>query len=70
MDLSSLSDKSIVDLHGAIADALTADLAAGGEDHQVVRKYAAWRIHADAYEAEMTARAIDFVAINWGPGDA
>ncbi len=66
MDLSRLTDQSIVDLHKAIADALAMDVAASADSRpSAAREYLVWRAQADACEVEMTARSIDFVAIDW-----
>jgi len=66
MDLSRLIDQSIIDLHTAIADALAMDVAPTADSRpSAVREYLAWRVQADACEREMTARSIDFVAIDW-----
>jgi len=66
MDLSGLSDQSLVDLHQVIADAVRAGpVAAGDNGRSAAREYAIWRTQAEAYETEMAARAIAFVAIDW-----
>ena len=66
MDLSRLIDESIIDLHKAIADALAMDVATAADSRpSAAREYLAWRAQADACELEMTARSIDFVAIDW-----
>jgi len=66
MDLSRLTDQSIVDLHRTIADALATDSATEADNRpSAAREYLVWRALADAFELEMTARSIGFVAIDW-----
>lgn len=66
MDIPSLSDGSLKDLHNLIAETLAVDdaLPAGGK-RWGVREYPDWRRQADAFEAEMEKRSIKFIPISW-----
>jgi hypothetical protein len=65
MDIQKLTDGSLKDLHALIKEALARDDANPGAETYGVRKYGDWRKQADAFEAEMAKRGIDFDPIRW-----
>jgi hypothetical protein len=68
MNIPGLTNHALTALHQLIAEAQAADDAAtAGERRRPfgVRDYPGWRRQADAYEAEMKKRGLDFKHIEW-----
>jgi hypothetical protein len=66
VDIEGLSDQSLLDLHSLIAQALAIDDALPANQKRFgVRQYPDWRRQSDAFEAEMTRRALTFTPIHW-----
>jgi hypothetical protein len=66
MDIPSLSDQSLRDLHTRIAETLAEDdTLPPGEKKWGVRENPDWRAQSDAFEAEMKKRGFHFTPTTW-----
>jgi hypothetical protein len=66
MNIPSLSDGSLRDLHDCIREAMEADdNCANPPKPYGVRIHSDWRLQADAFETEMAKRGITFTALTW-----
>jgi len=67
MDYNGLSTNGLLMMHGGIRDALAVDdnTAAGEPRPCGVREYPDWRQHANALEAELDSRGVNYMKLFW-----